>query len=167
MGSSDLAQLTKGLQAQITPSGSSTMIFGTIASLGIVATSTSGGSATFPVVIDVTGSPTGLYAGGTADVALIVKQVPNVLTVPTQAVRTVNGATVVYQQVGGKRVTTPVTIGASYGATTEIKTGLKEGDQVEVSFGRPVGVRRTGTGGNQPPGGGPPGGGFGGGGAGG
>jgi RND family efflux transporter MFP subunit len=157
VGSSDLSQLKKGLQAQITPSGSTTMVFGTIASLGIVATSTSGGSATFPVVINVTGSPTGLYAGGTADVALIVKQLNNVLTIPTQAVRSVNGATVVYQRVGGKRVTTPVIVGASYGPTTEITSGLKAGDQVEISFNRPGGtVRRNGTTGGGGGGGGGP-----------
>ena len=42
---------------------------------------------TFPVVIDVTGNPSGLYAGATAeDVSIIVKQLNNVTEVPTQAI---------------------------------------------------------------------------------
>ena len=157
VGSADLAQLKKGLQAVITPTGSTTRVFGTIASLGIVASSSTGGSATFPVVIDVTGSPAGLYAGSSADVSLIVAQLPDVLTIPTLAVHTVNGRTVVYQRISGKRVTTPVTVGTSYGASTEIRSGLKAGDQVEISFGGAGGrlTRRTGGGGtgnqNGPP----------------
>jgi multidrug efflux pump subunit AcrA (membrane-fusion protein) len=169
VGSADLAQLKKGLQAQITPTGSRTPVFGTVTSLGIIATSSTTGSATFPVVIDVTGSPTGLYAGGSASVTIIVKKVTGVLTVPTPAVLTENAKTVVHQMVGGKQVSTPVTIGTVYGALTEIKAGLKAGDQVVVSFARGGGgAGRTGgngTGGQTgaPPGG-FPGGGFGGGG---
>ena len=150
VGSADLAQLKKGLQAEITPSGVTTKVFGTISSVGIIATSSSSGSATFPVVIAVTGNPTGLYAGATADVTLIVKQVPNVLTVPTLALHTVGSRTVVYQKVGGKQVTTPVIIGTSYGATTQITSGLREGNQVVVTFARPggAGTRRSGATGN-------------------
>ena len=157
VGSADLAGLRKGLQAVITPTGSATKVFGTIASLGIVATSSTSGNATFPVVIDVTGDPTGLYAGSSADVSLVVSQLSNVLSVPTQALHTVDGKTVVYKHVSGKRVTTAVTIGTSYGPTTQIKSGLASGDQVEVTFGAGrIGTRRpgtTGTGGGtgQPP----------------
>ncbi|MFN2538902.1 MAG: efflux RND transporter periplasmic adaptor subunit [Mycobacteriales bacterium] len=143
VGSSDLAQLKKGMQAQITPSGATQRVFGTVASIGIVADST-GTTATFPVVIAVTGSPTGLYAGGSADVSIIVKQLANVLTVPTPAVTTVDGQTVVYRLVRGKRERTVVTLGDSYGASTVVTSGLKDGDQVEVTFARPTGVRRSG-----------------------
>lgn len=146
VGSSDLAQLKKGMQAQITPSGASQRVFGTVSSIGIVASSSSGGtSATFPVVIGVTGSPTGLYAGGSADVSIIVKQLANVLTVPTLAISTVDGETVVYRRVNGARVKTPVTLGDSYGASTVVTKGLSNGDQVEITFARPTGQRRSGT----------------------
>jgi multidrug efflux pump subunit AcrA (membrane-fusion protein) len=149
VGSADLPNLVKGLQATITPSGGAT-VFGTIASVGIVASSTSGGTATFPVVVGVTGSPAGLYGGATADVSLIIKQIRNALTVPTSAVQTANGNTVVYRHVGTQRVATPVMVGASYGPTTQILAGLKDGDQVEVPLGRGggrSGTRRGGTGG--------------------
>ena len=35
-------------------------------------------------MIDVTGNPTGLYAGASADVSIIVKQLNNVTEVPTE-----------------------------------------------------------------------------------
>jgi multidrug efflux pump subunit AcrA (membrane-fusion protein) len=118
VGSADLAELKKGLQAQITLTGSRTPVFGTVSSLGIIASTSTSGSATFPVVIDVTGNPSGLYAGSSASVSIIVKKVTGVLTVPTPAIVTENGKTVVHQLVDGKQVSTPVTTGTVYGALT-------------------------------------------------
>jgi len=162
VSSADLPQLKKGLQAEITPSGSATKVFGTVKSVGIVASSSSSGSASFPksvgivasssssgsasfpVTIAVTGSPKGLYAGGAVDVAIIVKQVENVLTVPTNALHTVNGRTVVYQMTNGTQVSTPVTVGATYGPTTQILKGLKTGDKVVGTSFRIGGTGSTG-----------------------
>ena len=81
----DIGQITDGDQATITPTGSTTPVYGTVASIGLIATESSD-VATFPVVIDVTGSPTGLYAGSTADVAITVKELNNVTEVPTAAI---------------------------------------------------------------------------------
>jgi RND family efflux transporter MFP subunit len=166
VGSEDLPQLKKGLQAEITPTGSTTKVFGTVKTVGIVASSSSGGSASFPVTIAVTGSPKGLYAGGAATVSIIVKQVENVLTVPTSALHTENGKTVVHQMVKGVQVSTLVTVGTTYGAVTQILSGLKTGDQVvgttfRIGGNNPTGGTRTRQGG------GTGGGGFGGGGFGG
>lgn len=147
VGSSDLAQLKKGLQAEITPTDGATgsQIFGTVSSIGIVAESSNSGSATFPVVIAVTGKQTGLYSGGSASVTIIVKQTADVLTVPTLALHTSGSDTVVYQMVGGKQVSTPVVVGTSYGFTTQIKSGLTVGEQVVVTDVRAgVGAGRTG-----------------------
>jgi len=130
VSSEDLPRLKKGLQAEITPTGSATKIFGTVKSIGIVASSSSSGSATFPVTIIVTGSPKGLYAGGAADVAIIVKQLDNVLTVPTNALHTESGQTVVHQISNGAQVSTPVKVGTTYGALTQILSGIKAGDKV-------------------------------------
>jgi RND family efflux transporter MFP subunit len=135
VGSADLASVKKGLQAQITPTDATTRVFGTVASVGIVASSdsSSSSSATFPVVIAVTGSPTGMYAGASATVSIIVKQVPDVLTVPTAALHSAGGKTFVYQTKGGKQVKTYVTVGTTYGPSTQITEGLKSGDQVSVT----------------------------------
>jgi macrolide-specific efflux system membrane fusion protein len=160
VGSSDLPQLKKGLQAEITPTGSTAKVFGTVKSVGIVAASSSSGSASFPVIIKVTGSPEGLYAGGAATVAIIVKQVPNVLTVPTSSLHTESGKTVVHEMTNGAQVSRTVTVGTTYGAATQILSGLKSGDKVVGStFGGGNNPAR-GTGSRQ--GGGAGGGGFGG-----
>jgi len=154
VGSADLPQLKKGLQAEITPSGSSTKVFGTVKSVGIIASSSSNGSATFPVTITVTGSPKGLYAGGAADVSIIVKQVENVLSVPTNAVHTEGGKTVVHQMKGGAQVSTPVKVGTTYGPSTQILSGLKAGDKVVGTAFRLGGSRPSGGTGTRQGGGG-------------
>jgi len=144
VGSEDLPQLKKGLQVDITPTGGAAKVFGTVKSIGIVASSTTG-SATFPVIIAVTGSPTGMYAGGAASVSVIVKQVENVLTVPTSALHTESNKTVVHQMVDGAQVSSPVTVGATYGALTQILSGLKTGDKV-VGTALRIGVTNPGRG---------------------
>ena len=130
VGSTDLPRLKKGMQAEITPTGSASKIFGTVKAIGIVASSSSSGSASFPVTIIVTGSPKGLYAGGAADVSIIVKQTENLLTVPTNALHTEGGKTVVHQISDGAQVSTPVKIGTTYGPVTRILSGLKAGDKL-------------------------------------
>jgi len=169
VGSSDLPSLKAGLEAQITPSGATQQIFGTVKSTGIVATTGSTGAAQFPVVIAVTGSPTGIYAGTSANVTIVVKQLSNVLVVPTLAIHTTGGKTMV-TVVGsnGKSVETAVTVGGVYGARTQITSGLSSGQEVEVPvFTRTGTTRTTGTGTGTRGFGGFGGGGFGGGGFGG
>lgn len=165
VGSADLASVRKGLQAEVTPTGSTTRVFGTVKSVGIIASSSSG-TAIFPVNIAVTGSPTGLYAGGTADVLIVTRQVSGVLAVPTAALHSEGGRTVVHQLKGGHQVSTPVTTGTVYGPSTQVLSGLKDGDQVVLATARAGlgGSGRTRQGGF---GGGFGGGGFGGGGFGG
>ena len=67
------------------PTGSTTTVYGTVGSVSLIGSQTSNVT-TFPVVIDVTGDPIGLYAGASADVSIIVKQLNNVTEVPTQAI---------------------------------------------------------------------------------
>jgi membrane fusion protein, macrolide-specific efflux system len=168
VGASDLASVTKGLQAEITPTGATQAIFGTVSSVGLVAESSTSGSSTFPVVIDVTGKVSGVYAGSSATVSIIVKQLQNVLTVPTAAIKSTNGKTAVTVVKSGKQHSTAVTLGVVYGLQTQITKGLTAGQQVLVTTVRlPAGVTgRTGGAGGFG-GGGFGGGGFGGGGAGG
>jgi multidrug efflux pump subunit AcrA (membrane-fusion protein) len=131
--STGVGLIANGDQAQIVPGSSPSVVYGTISSVGVMAT-TSSGVATFPVVISVTGNPPGLHAGDTATVSLIYKQLSDVLTVPTAAVHTVNGQRVVYLISGGKQVSHPVQVGLSSGGSTQITSGLNEGDQVEVAI---------------------------------
>ena len=173
----EIGQIAVGDQATITPTGSTTPAYGTVASIGLIA-SESSNVATFPVVIDVTGTPSGLYAGSTADVAIIVKQLNNVVEVPTAAINySSGGQTTVTQVKAGKDVTTSVTLGQAASGETQITGGVTSGDQVVervVKFtGVPGGSRTGGLGGFGGAGGGFggtgrfPAGGFGGGGGGG
>lgn len=142
VGAADLVKLKSGLQVTITPTDATQPIFGTVSTVGVIGT-TSGGTSTFPVTIAVTGTPTGLYAGTSAAVLITYKQVPDVLTVPTAAIHEEGGQTVVYQMKDGAQVSTPVTVGTVYGATTQILKGIAAGDEVVVATR--AGTGRTGT----------------------
>jgi RND family efflux transporter MFP subunit len=143
VAASDVASLKKGMQAQITPSGSTTTVYGIVKSIGLVAQTSNEGAAEFPVTIAVTGSPKDLYAGSSATVSIIVKQAQNVLAVPSLALHTSGKTTYVEKLVNGKPVRTTVTVGTTYGAMTQVLSGLKSGDQVQLpSFG---GLTRPGT----------------------
>lgn len=144
VSASDVSRLKNGMQAEITPTGGGQVVYGTVSEIGVIASASSSGAAQFPVTIAVTGTPSGLYPGSSATVAITVSQATNVLTVPTQALHSSGNTTYVYVISGSNRVKTTVTIGASYGPQTEVLSGLKEGDTVEViSFTRP---RTTGNG---------------------
>jgi len=145
----DLNSVTKGLQARFTATGASSPVFGLVDSVGVVASTSSGGSATFPVTIKITGTPPDLHPGETGTVVIVVKSLQNVLTVPTAALRQENGQTVVTKVVGGRDVTAPVVVGTSYGASTEVTSGLSDGDQVRITFSAPTNRSGTQRGGNQ------------------
>ena len=164
VGSADLGSLKAGQSVAVTPAGASKALKGTVASVGIVATSTTDGAATFPVVVNLSGTHTDLFSGTTATGVVTTGSYPNVLTVPTAAIRTENGKTVVTKVDGSTTSTVEVTAGRVFGAETEITKGLAAGDSVQITFTRPSG---TGTTGAQGSGGGFGGGGFGGGGFGG
>lgn len=146
VAAADVSSLKVGMQAEITPTGGADVVYGTVASVGAIATASDSGAAQFPVTIAVTGTPGGLYPGSSATVAITVKQATNVLTVPTQALHTTSaGATYVYTMQGTTATKTTVTIGASYGPQTEVLSGLKAGDVVQIlSFTRPKGSGTTG-----------------------
>jgi multidrug efflux pump subunit AcrA (membrane-fusion protein) len=158
--------LASGEQAQIVPDGALTPLYGTISSVGLIASSSSG-VASYPVVVAITGSPTGMHAGATATVSLIYKQLTGVLTVPTAAVHLVSGKTVVYVMSGSQQVARQVTVGTASGGLSQITSGLSAGEQVAVTrttrTGAGTGNTSTRTGGRFGGGGG----GFGGGGLGG
>ncbi|HVK36238.1 MAG TPA: biotin/lipoyl-binding protein [Microlunatus sp.] len=179
VSTADLAAMKKGLQATITPTGSKDSVFGTVSSIGVVATAadsgtSTSGSSTFPVTITVTGRHPELLPGSSADVRITTRQLADVISVPTQAVSTADGKTVVQKLVDGAQVPTEVAIGQVVGASTVITKGLADGDEIVVaSFtarngtgqqsqnggfggtGLPPGMDGTGTGQGGPPVGGP------------
>jgi multidrug efflux pump subunit AcrA (membrane-fusion protein) len=108
----------------------------------------------------------------TASVSVQVATRPNVLEVPTAAIQTRGGTSVVSVDQGGKAVPTTVTTGLQGDTTTEITSGLKAGQQLRVTTGTvtsgsPTTGARPATGGGTGGLGGGGGGGVGGGGVGG
>ncbi|WP_286931056.1 MULTISPECIES: efflux RND transporter periplasmic adaptor subunit [Aeromicrobium] len=165
VSASDVERITKGMQAEITPTGATEPVFGTVQSVGRVAQTGTDGTATFPVTIALTGEQEDLYAGTSADVSIIVESRDDVLTVPTAAVTTEGDTTYVTKVADGTATRSEVEIGDTFGMTTEIVSGLSEGDTVryEQTTRRPGGgsagqggMPGGGTGGF--PGGGMPGG---------
>ena len=139
-------------QAVITTENAAGPVLGTVASIGLVA-STSSGVATFPVVINVTGTPSGLYEGASATVSIIYNQLSNVLAVPTAAVVFSGGKIVVYTMVHGRRVAKDVTSGLTSEGLTQITSGLTAGEQVVVPIPRAVSGGSRGAGNSQSGGG--------------
>ena len=138
-----IGQVADGDQADIVPTGSTTTDYGTVASISLIG-SQSSNVTTFPVVIDVTGNPPGLYAGSTAAVSIIVRQLNNVTEIPTAAISyNSSGQATVTQVVNGAHVVKSVTVGAAQSGETQIISGVTAGDKVleqVVSF-------KAGTGG--------------------
>ncbi len=142
--SSDVSQVKVGDQATITVSGSTTPIYGTVGSVGLLATTTSGVSS-FPVVIDVTGSPSGVYGGSSVTVSIITEELQDVVVVPTTAITYAGNNTEVTVDSAGKRVTRAVQIGAASNGETQVTSGLSVGDKIYVTTVSFHGATGTGT----------------------
>jgi macrolide-specific efflux system membrane fusion protein len=116
-----------------------------VSSVGAIA-SASSGVATFPVVVKVTGSTSGLYAGATAQVSIVYKTLENVIQVPTLAVTQTNGQSFVTVSAAGKKTKRAVTTGITSGGQVQITSGLKAGEEVVVAI--PSAVTPRGSNGN-------------------
>lgn len=155
VGMADLANLKQGLPCTVTATGSSTSLPGTLTSIGIVGT-TSAGSTTYPIIVTLTGNPTGLYIGGSGDILIVVSEV-TALTVPTAAIHQENGQTYVIVSKDGTEKNTNVTVGRTFGSSTEITAGVSEGDDIVVpaqatsANSRQPGANRSGFGGSGRP----------------
>jgi multidrug efflux pump subunit AcrA (membrane-fusion protein) len=160
----EIGQISDGDQVDITPTSSSSTssaggpsiaggsstsggsssstVYGTVSSISLIG-SQSSNVTTFPVVIAVTGDPSGLYAGASADVSIIVKQLNNVIEVPTQAISyNSSGQATVTEVVNGAHVVKDVTVGAAENGETQITSGVNPGAKVlerQVKFNAPSG----------------------------
>jgi multidrug efflux pump subunit AcrA (membrane-fusion protein) len=142
----EIGQLKDGEQATITPDGSTTPVYGTVTSVGVMASGSSS-VPSYPVTIGVTGNPPGLIAGAGATVSIIVKQLTDVLAVPTTAVHYGNGNSTVTVSSGGQQTSRAVTLGMTSNGMSQVLSGLSEGDQVVVAVPAGAGGGAGGRGG--------------------
>ncbi|MGI5206283.1 efflux RND transporter periplasmic adaptor subunit [Spirillospora sp. CA-108201] len=105
---------------------------GRITSIGAAPTTTDN-VVKFPAVIALEDVPSGVRLGQTATVEITVARAENVLYVPTAAVRTAGGQSTVTVVRDGRQVPATVETGVRGDQGTEIKSGLKEGDEVAVA----------------------------------
>jgi multidrug efflux pump subunit AcrA (membrane-fusion protein) len=141
----EVKSVKKGQTVAITPQGATESVTGTVASVSAVP-STSDDVVTFPLVVKVSGHPSGVYAGASATLVITTKHVSNVLEIPTLAI-TYSGSTAsVKVSAGGHTSTRTISAGTSYGLETQVLSGLKSGEKVVVSIPSFGNFRRTGTG---------------------
>ncbi|MGB7103434.1 MAG: biotin/lipoyl-binding protein [Acidimicrobiales bacterium] len=127
-----ISELKVGDQVLIVPTDASAPSTGTVVSISTIPTISSG-VATFPIVIGVTGKPTDMYVGATADLTVTILDVKNVLAVPTSAVQTIGTRSFVNVLSHGHEVQRPVVVGAVGGVLTQIKAGLTPGEKVVIA----------------------------------
>jgi multidrug efflux pump subunit AcrA (membrane-fusion protein) len=131
-----LAQIDEvkvGQNVAVAADGVSAQLHGTVTSIGLLST-TSGSSTVYPVTVQLAARTPQLYDGTGADIVISTGSAHDVLTVPNSAIHTgAGGRHTVTVVNGGKTNTVPVTLGIAGSDVTEIKSGLKAGQQVELA----------------------------------
>lgn len=146
-----VGKIAVGDQAVITPTNATTKVYGTVGSVGQIASGSSG-VASFPVVIDVTGTPGGLHAGASANVSIIIEQLNDVVEVSTTAISYDNGKATVTVTKDGRHVPTAITTGQTSNGDTQVTSGLEAGEKVVEKVVTFTGTPSAGKGSSKLPG---------------
>ncbi len=125
----DLPDVEVGQEVIITPDATGTAIDGEVVRIGVVADD----GTNYPVVIGITGDPTGLRNGSVASVSIVTADAVDALAVPTSAVTTDGTRHSVTVLEGGTAREVDVEIGAIGATWTEITSGLGDGDEVVLA----------------------------------
>jgi HlyD family secretion protein len=147
IGESDIAKVKLGLVANVAVDAiTAAKMTGRVTSLDPVATIQQGVPVYgIDVTIDVPNGQVKPGMTGTATVIIASKQ--GVLTVPNLAVRTTSGRRYLQVLKDGEAVDTDATFGLSNDTTTEVLSGVAEGDLVVLPAARTTATARPGTGG--------------------
>jgi RND family efflux transporter MFP subunit len=140
-----ISQVKRGQDVAITPEGAATTVVGHVESVSNVPSSTSG-VVSFPIKVSVDGHPKQVYHGSRATLSITTNRAVDVLAIPTLAVTYDGSEASVEVKSGGSTTRRSITVGQTYGLQTEVKSGLKAGEQVVVQI--PTFARVGGTGNN-------------------
>jgi multidrug efflux pump subunit AcrA (membrane-fusion protein) len=122
-----------GQSVSVAVDGVAKRLHGTVESVGLLS-STSGSTTTFPLTVRLDSSSPRLFDGTGADVVITTGTASKAITVPNSAIRsTVGGGHTVTVLSGGKTTTVRVTLGVAGNDITQVKSGLKVGDQVVLA----------------------------------
>jgi RND family efflux transporter MFP subunit len=133
-GSLTGAQVTQakvGSPATVSIDGIAKSISGTVSQVGPVQSTSSGYS--YPLVVALPASSTGLFSGSTATVAITTSEAENVVAVPTSAVNTVGTRSYVVVLKAGTPTDKVVKVGIVGGVYTQIVSGLSDGSSVMLA----------------------------------
>jgi hypothetical protein len=139
-----VVQVKVGDPATVTVDGTTGQFSGTVSQVGPVQSSDS--SYTYPVVIAFSSTVTGLFAGSSASVAVLVAKAHDVVAVPTSALHTIGTISYVTMITAGKPVRKDVKVGVVGDLFTQVLSGLKVGDVVVLAdLSEPVPSSNTDT----------------------
>ncbi len=130
---SDISSMTVGQDATITVDAIDATIQGTVSAIAPTAgeSSGSGSVVSYPVTVTLTGAPSALRPGMTADITIVTASAADVLTIPAEALRgTAGDYRVQVLGADGTPTTKPVSVGLVTSTTAEITSGLTEGEAV-------------------------------------
>jgi macrolide-specific efflux system membrane fusion protein len=99
----------------------------------------------FGVQLSLVTPPAGIRPGQSASVSIIVARADDALSVPSAAVRTVNGLNSVTVLSGGQQVTRAVEVGVRSESRVQITSGLTEGEEVVLSTAGTAGTGNNGV----------------------
>ena len=127
----DIADIAKDVAATVTLDAFPEGFTGTVSRVQASAETTSTGSVAFPVRVSLDAGEARLFQGMSGSAEIVVKSIPDALTVPLEAVLT-SGATRSVFLLGPDNVVRArtVTVGASTDTSTQILEGLSAGDTV-------------------------------------
>lgn len=130
LAESDVGKVKRSQHATVTfPAMSGKSAKGDVRSIDLTG-STSNGVVSYGVRVRLSSVPSGVRVGQTAAISIVTAKKSNVLYLPTVAVHTAGGTSTVQLVRDGKTTTRTVETGIKGDQTTEITSGLKEGDQV-------------------------------------
>jgi multidrug efflux pump subunit AcrA (membrane-fusion protein) len=125
---SDIGKVRQGQTATVSiDSMEGTELAGEVTKVSVLPSEGSTSVVEYPATILLTQSAKGLRAGMSASAEVVVEQVKNAVTVPTEAITGAGSGKTVTVEEGGKEVTKTVTTGLEGDETTEVVSGLKAG----------------------------------------
>ena len=117
---------------------------GTVSQVGPVQSGDSG--YTYPVVVALPSSATGLFTGSTANVVISTGAVANVVAVPTSAVQSLGTRTYVEMLTNGTLTRKAIKVGMVGDVYTQVLSGVTPGERVVLAdYAEPVPSSNTAT----------------------